>query len=122
MILIIESEPQFIATKDIIVYTSQGEVVLEKGSPVGLLKTEDGKLNLGKSGDVLEFSNKTVIHDLLENCRPANFELIRDSEGDSIINPVLLEETLLVEDKLSRIVLRESIPHKLLTVQKIRAF
>lgn len=120
MILIIESEPQFVATRDIIIHTVRGEIILEKGSPVGLLKTEDGMLNLGKTGDVLEFSNTTVIRDLLENCVSANFELTRDSGGDSIIKPILLEGNLLLEDKMARVNLRENVPSNILRVQKVR--
>lgn len=121
-ILIVESDPKFVAKKDLVLHTPRGEVYIEEGSPVGLLKTEDGHIHLGKTGDVLEFSNDTLISDLLENCQPATFELAVDEEGDSSIKPTLLEGNILLEDKIARINIRESIPDYTLKVNKIRLY
>ena len=119
-ILIIESDPQFAAINDFIIYTPKGEVMIEKGSPVGLLKTSEGYIHLGKSGDVLEMNNKTLISDILSNCQPARFELTRNEEGDSVVKAVLMEDTFLMEDKISMINLRENVPERTLKVEKIR--
>ena len=111
MLFLIHPEPQFLIKKEMVLSTKKGEYWIEEGTPLGLLKTPDGRLFIGtgeENSDQLEITGKIGASKLLEACQPSNFELALDEEGDSFIRPVLLEQKVTVNEKISRITLTES--------------
>lgn len=122
MLYIIHTEPQFLIKKDLLINTEKGEYFLDEGRMLGLLKTEDGRLFIGtgeEDSDQLEITGKISAGNLLEACQPANFELALDEDGDSFIKPVLLEQKVTINEKVSRITLTESISRNVIQVINI---
>lgn len=122
MLFIIHPEPQFVLAKDLVIYTEKGDLILDKGRMLGLLKTEDGRLFIGtgeEGTDQLEVTGKISANFLLEACNPATFELSIDENGDSYIKPVFLEEKVTVTEKISRITKTDENSEKPINILKI---
>ena len=122
MLFLIHTEAQFVIKNEIVLHTSKGEYWIQENTPLGLLKTADGRLLIGtgeEKSDQLEITGKIGATKLLEACQPANFELALDEDDDSFIRPVLLEEKVTITEKISRITLTEEVVTNTTEVLKI---
>lgn len=120
MIIVHHTEPQFIVTRDLTLQTEKGTYYIDAGQPLGLLRTEDGRLFIGESSsDQLELSKQGASYTLLESCRPCNFEVTLNEDGDSYISEVLLESKVTLTEKINRISLTESVAKKTVQVTAV---
>lgn len=127
MLFIYHHEAQFVMEKDVTLNTSKGPLHLVAGQPLGLGKSEDGRLFIGQDysedgveSDVLEIYSKGTATHLLEACQPSTFNLGLDEDGQTYIKTELLEQKVSLTEKLSRITLVESVPKKTLPVSKLK--
>jgi hypothetical protein len=81
MLIIENKAPNFVAIENFIMYTFNGEIIVEEGEPLDL-RSRSGIIVYGSEGTVLEFTNKTTINDLLERVEPASFELKLEEDGE----------------------------------------
>jgi hypothetical protein len=106
MLYIIHAEPQFVLKEELLLTTKKGEYYLEEGRTIGLLRTEDGRMFIGtgeEGSDQLEITGKIAATTLLELLEPSTFELALDSDGDSYIKAVFLEQKVSINEKIQRI-------------------
>lgn len=108
--------------EEINVVTEKGDLHIDEGRMIGLLKSPDGRLFIGtgeEGSDQLEVTGKISASNLLEACQPANFELSMDEDGDSFIKPVLMEQKVTLTEKISRITLTEQVSENTIKVLKV---